>query len=300
MAVRTGNQRGAADVSGLERVGFVGLGNIGEPMAKTLCGGPFELAVYDVVPDPVERLARAGAKAAKSARELGERCQVVCVCVVDDAATEAVVAGEDGILAGAGAGTVVVLHSTIHPATARALAARAEAQGVAVVDAQMTGGAALAATGQLRFMVGGDESALLRCRPVLEMMAAEITQCGGIGMGAVAKLCNNLAQFVAWVGITEAARLADHAGLERDRLVEVLSWLMNDNARAFLASRTVLEQEPDHGPLLAALGAGMKLAEKDLSLALTVGHDAGIAMPGTELTHEELGRLFAIPDPKRS
>lgn len=300
MAESAGNAGNGSAAGSLERVGFVGLGNIGEPMAKTLCGGPFELVVYDLVAAPVERLAQAGAKAAKSGRELGERCQVVGVCVVDDAATEAVVAGEDGILAGAGPGTVIVLHSTIHPATAKALAARAESQGVAVVDAQMTGGAALAATGELRFMVGGDESALARCRPMLETMGAEITQCGGIGMGAVAKLCNNLAQFVAWVGITEAARLADHAGLERDQLVEVLSWLMNDNARAFLASRTVLEQEPDHGPLLAALGAGMKLAEKDLSLALTVAGDVGVTLPGTELTREELGHLFAIPDPKRS
>ena len=300
MAESAGNAGNGSAAGSLERVGFVGLGNIGEPIAKTLCGGPFELVVYDLVAAPVDRLALAGAKAAKSGRELGERCQVVSVCVVDDAATEAVVAGAKGILAGAGPGTVIVLHSTIHPATAKALAARAESQGVAVVDAQMTGGAALAATGELRFMVGGDESALARCRPMLETMGAEITQCGGIGMGAVAKLCNNLAQFVAWVGITEAARLADHAGLERDRLVEVLSWLMNDNARAFLASRTVLEQEPDHGPLLAALGAGMKLAEKDLSLALTVAGDVGVTLPGTELTREELGRLFAIPDPKRS
>ncbi len=118
-------------------------------------------------------------------------------------------------------------------------------------------------------------------------------------MGAVAKLCNNMVQYVAWQGYIEAAAMAQEAGLERDKFNEILSWLMNDNARAFLASRTVLEQEPDHGPLLAALGAAMKLAEKDLTLALAVGRDAGVALPGTALASQEVGRLFAIPDPKR-
>ncbi len=285
--------------SGLERVGFIGLGNIGAPMARTLCAGPFEVVVFDLVDEAVAALADAGARPAASCREVGSRCQVVGVCVVDDAATEAVVAGDEGVFSGAAPGTVVVLHSTIHPDTARRLAALGAERDVAVVDAQMTGGAGAAAKGELRFMVGGDAAALERCRPVLEIMASEITECGAIGMGAVAKLCNNLAQFVAWIGITEAARLADHAGLARERLVEVLSWLMNDNARMFLASRTVLENDPENRPLADALGAAAQLAEKDLSLALAVGRSAGISMPGTALTSQQVARLFGIQDPKR-
>ncbi len=273
----------ATATSGLERVGFIGLGNIGAPMARSLCGGPFEVVVFDLVEEAISELVASGARPATSCRDVGSRCQVIGVCVVDDAATEAVVAGEKGVLSGAVPGTVVVVHTTIHPDTARRLAAAAAEQGVAVVDAQMTGGAAAAAKGELRFMVGGDPEALERSRPVLEIMASEITQCGAIGMGAVAKLCNNLAQFVAWVGITEAARLADNAGLERERLVEVLSWLMNDNARMFLASRTVLENDPENRPLADALRSAMQLAEKDLSLALAVGRSAGISLPGTAM-----------------
>ena len=283
----------------LERVGFIGLGNIGAPMAQTLCTGPFEVVAYDLVEEAVAALAAAGASPAASSREVGTRCQVVGVCVVDDAATEAVVSGDEGVLAGAAPGTVIVLHSTIHPDTARSLAAAAAERDVAVVDAQMTGGAGAAAKGELRFMVGGEAAALERCRPMLEVMASEITECGAIGMGAIAKLCNNLAQFVAWVGVTEAARLADHAGLERERLVEVLSWLMNDNARMFLASRTVLENDPGNRPLADALGAAAQLAEKDLSLALAVGRSVGVSMPGTAQTVQQVARLFGIQDPKR-
>ena len=96
----------------LERVGFIGLGNIGAPMAQTLCTGPFEVVAYDLVEEAVAALAEAGASPAASSREVGTRCQVVGVCVVDDAATEAVVGGDEGVLAGAAPGTVIVLHST--------------------------------------------------------------------------------------------------------------------------------------------------------------------------------------------
>ena len=118
-------------------------------------------------------------------------------------------------------------------------------------------------------------------------------------MGAVAKLCNNLMQFVAWVGLTEAARLGDEAGLEREKLVEVLSWILNDNAKLFLQTRSVLEGDPENAFLKERFTAAMGLADKDLSLALEVGRQLGVSLPATALTRESVARLFGIADPKK-
>jgi 3-hydroxyisobutyrate dehydrogenase len=282
----------------IERVGFIGLGDIGEPMARNLCGA-FEVVVHDLRAEAMAKLAEAGAKPASSAREVGERSQVVCVCVLDDASTRAVVAGPDGVLAGARPGTVVAIHSTIHPDTARELDRTAQEHGGRVVDAQMTGGRALAEQRKLRFMVGGDAEALAALRPLLERSAAEITHCGSVGAGAVAKLCNNLVQFQAWQGYVDAFRLGTACGLSEQTLLEVLAWIMNDNARVFLAGRGALERDPDNAPLRERFTAVMKLAEKDLYLALDVARGAGVSVPGTALCSQQTARLFAVPDMRR-
>lgn len=282
----------------IERVGFIGLGDIGEPMARNLCGA-FEVVVHDLRADAVAKLVDSGAKSAASPREVGERSDAVCVCVLDDASTRAVVSGEAGILGGARAGAIVAIHSTIHPDTARELAAQAKPRGVHVVDAQMTGGRALAEQRRLRFMVGGEDEALAGIRPVLERSAAEITHCGGIGAGAVAKLCNNLVQFQAWQGYVDAFRIGTASGLSEETLLEVLAWILNDNARIFLAARKALEQNPDNAPLRERFTSVMKLAEKDLHLALDVAYRVGVSVPGTALCAQQTARLFAVPDMQR-
>ena len=282
----------------IERVGFIGLGDIGEPMARNLCG-TFEVVVHDLRADAVAKLVDSGAKPASSPREVGERSDAVCVCVLDDASTRAVVAGPDGILAGARPGAIVAIHSTIHPETARELAALAKQRGAHVVDAQMTGGRGLAEQRRLRFMVGGDAEALASIRPVLERSAAEITHCGDVGAGAVAKLCNNLVQFQAWQGYVDAFRIGIASGLSEETLLQVLGWILNDNARTFLAARRALEQNPDNAPLRERFTSVMKLAEKDLHLALDVAYRVGVSVPGTALCSQQTARLFGVPDMQR-
>ena len=283
----------------LERVGFIGLGYIGEPMAANLVGRFSEVVVHDLRREAVDKLVERGARPAASSREVGERCQVVGVCVVDDAGTESVVAGEDGVLAAAHPGTVIALHSTIHPATAQRLAERAAGRGCHVVDAQMTGGPARAAERKLRFMVGGEAAALERCRPYLEASGDAIVHCGPVGNGAVAKLCNNLVQYQAWQAYVDAELLAEGAGLARETLHEVLSWIMNDNARLMLAGRKALEQDPSNRMLLDHFRAVMHLAEKDLFLALDVARTVGVAIPGTGLCSQQMARIYGVPDRKR-
>lgn len=281
-----------------ERVGFIGLGSIGELMARNLCG-TFETVVYDLDPNAIQKLVDAGAKAASSSSDVGARCEVIGVCVVDDEGTKAVVAGEDGILAGASPGTIIAIHSTIHPDTARGLADIAKDKGVHVVDAQMTGGPGGAEARQLRYMVGGDEEVLDRCRPVFSTSAAQITHCGGVGTGAIAKLCNNLVQYSAWMAMEEGFRLAKHAGVDEAVLTDVLRWIMNDNARVFMSARSVREGNPDIPMLNERFDAAMLLAEKDLSIALELARSTGVSMPTTGLCRQQVGRLFASPDLKR-
>ncbi len=283
----------------VRRVGFVGLGNIGEPMAVNLCGGDFEVYVHDLRDEAVQKLVKHGAKSAVSSREVGERAEVIGVCVVDDAATEAVIAGDDGILAGAAQGTVVAIHGTVHPALIRDLARRAAEGGIAVIDAQITGGPQGAAGRELRYMVGGDRDVLERCRPVFETSAAAIIHCGDVGAGAIAKLCNNLVQYQAWQGYVEALQLGENAGVSREVLLEVLAWIMNDNARTMLAARGALLENPDNAFLHERLEAAMLLAEKDLSLALDVARGAGVSLPGTGLCAQQVARIYGISDAKR-
>ena len=279
-------------------VGFIGLGYIGEPMARNLIDR-FETVVYDLRDEALAALVEAGAKPAASCREVGERAEVIGVCVVDDAGTEAVVAGEGGILEGAASGTVIAIHSTVHPDTVRRLAARAAEKGVHVVDAQMTGGPERTAERDLCFMVGGDPEALERCRPVLEASASSIVECGAVGSGAVAKLCNNLVRYQFWQALTEADRLAAHNGLEREKLYEVLAWILDDNSRVMMAGRNALEADPENQFLLGRFVPVMKLAEKDLDLALQVARSAGVTLPGAALCAQQMSRVYAVPDPKR-
>lgn len=286
-----------AQTSRSQRVGFIGLGHIGVHMARCLCKAGFEeVVVHDLLPEAMQPVIEAGATAAGGAREIGERCDVIGVCVVDDAATEAVVAG---ILEGAKAGTVIAVHGTVHPETVRSLGAMAADHGVQLIDAQMTGGPAKAQTGELRYMVGGDADAVAKATPFLEASAAEITHCGDLGTGAIAKLCNNLSQYGAWMLFVEAYRLGRESGLTKETLDEVLSWIMNDNARVMMAGRDALEANPDNEVLVTSFTNALLLAEKDLTLALEVGREAGISMPGTALTTHQLARMFAVPDPKR-
>jgi 3-hydroxyisobutyrate dehydrogenase-like beta-hydroxyacid dehydrogenase len=279
-------------------VGFIGLGDIGGPMARNLCER-FETIVYDLDAEAVKKLVEAGAKPAQSSLEVAASCDISCVCVLDDAATRAVVAGEEGLLAGARPGSLIVIHSTIHPDTVRELAERAAKQDVALVDAQMTGGAAAVKARQLRYMVGGDADDLDRCTPVLEASAGQITRCGPVGSGAVAKLCNNLVQFTCWQAFEEGLRLARRAGLEKDTILEVLGWIMNDNARAFFAGRDARAADPANEFLDTRFDAVMKLAEKDMTLALSLARSVGVSMPTAGLCTQQLARLFGVPDPKR-
>ena len=205
------------------RVGFIGLGSQGGPMARRIVEGGHETTLWARRPATLEPFADTAAKIAESLAELAAASDLVCLCVVGDADIEELTDGEDGLLAAMQPGGVIAVHSTVHPNTCRDLAKRADSQGVSIVDAPVSGGGPAASEGRLLMMVGGDADVVERCRPVFETYADPVVHLGDLGSGQTTKLLNNLL-FTANLGTAAAVlSLADALGVSPDRLTEVVS-----------------------------------------------------------------------------
>jgi len=274
------------------RVGFIGLGNIGTPMAMNVARAGFDLMVYDLREEPLKDLAALGATIARSAREVGAHGEIIELVVVDDAQVEAVTLGEGGILNGAKPGAVIAIHSTVHPKTVRKIAELAKAKGVGVIDAQISGGARGAQAQTLCYMVGGDKALLEKCRPVFATSGAHIFHLGELGMGAVAKLAHNLIVYVNMLAASEGIRLGEKAGLDLKALQDVVRVSAGQSrvADSWLQQRT-LRDTYTTGPQ-----GLMQLIHKDLRLALELGHDLGLPLPGAALTQQLIARVLEIEE----
>jgi len=274
------------------RVGFIGLGNIGKPMAVNVAAAGFDLMVYDVRQEPLTELAAAGAAVAHSPREVGAHGEIIELVVVDDAQVEAVTLGEGGVLSGAKPGSVVAIHSTVHPKTVRKVAELAKARGVDVLDAQVSGGERGAQAKTLCYMVGGDKALFERCRPVFATSGANIFHLGELGAGAIAKLAHNLIVYVNMLAASEGMRLAEKAGLDLQALQEVV--------RAGAGQSRVADNWAQQRRLKDSYTTGpqglMQLMHKDLRLALELGHDIGLPLPGAALTQQLLNKVLEIKD----
>jgi 3-hydroxyisobutyrate dehydrogenase len=205
------------------RVGFIGLGSQGGPMARRIVDGGYETTLWARRPATLEPFADTPAKIAESPAELAAASDLVCLCVVGDADIDEITRGEQGLLASMKPGSVIVVHSTVHPSTCRDLAKMAAAQGVSVIDAPVSGGGPAASEGRLLVMVGGDADVVERCRPVFETYADPVVHLGDLGSGQTAKLLNNLL-FTANLGTAATAvSLSSALGVSPDRFTEVVS-----------------------------------------------------------------------------
>ena len=270
------------------RIGFIGLGNIGKPMATNLAKAGFDLMVYDLRPEPMRELAGLGAKCARSADEIGHHAEIIEIVVVDDAQVEAVTFQEGGALATAKQGTIIAIHSTVHPRTVRNVAALAEAKGVTVIDAEVSGGERGAYAKTLCYMVGGSKDAFERCRPLFATSGASIFHLGELGAGAITKLAHNLIVYVNMLAASEGMRLAQAAGVNLDAIEQVV--------RAGAAQSRVADHWSQQQKLGTTYTSGpeglMQLIHKDLRLALELGHDLGVALPGAALTQQLIARIL--------
>jgi 3-hydroxyisobutyrate dehydrogenase-like beta-hydroxyacid dehydrogenase len=205
------------------RVGFIGLGSQGGPMARRIIEAGYPTTLWARRSATLEQFAETPAKVAATPAELAADSDLVCLCVVGDADVDEITSGQDGVLAGLQPGSVITVHSTVHPNTCRKLAKSAEAQGVSVIDAPVSGGGPAAEKGRLLVMVGGDADVVERCRPVFETYADPVVHVGELGTGQTTKLLNNLL-FTANLGTAATAlSLAKDLGVAPERLAEVIS-----------------------------------------------------------------------------
>ncbi len=205
------------------RVGFVGLGTMGRPMALNLVRAGHQLRVFDVVQAGVEALVAAGATPASSAREVCSGSEVVVTMLPASRHVEAVMFGDDGVVAGLASGMTVIDMSTIDPGTTRRVAAAVEACGCTMLDAPVSGSSTGAEQGTLTIMVGGPTEVLERYRPLLDVMGRNVIHCGGTGMGEAVKLCNNLVAGATVAAVAEAFALGARLGCDPQVLHDVMS-----------------------------------------------------------------------------
>ena len=263
----------------MANVGFIGLGNMGGPMAANLAKAGHAVAAFDISAEAVERVREAGAAAAGSIAEAAAGREVVVTMLPAGAEVSEVYRGDDGVLSVAAPGTLLIDCSTIDVDTARSVAATAAEGGWPLLDAPVSGGVAGAAAGTLTFMVGGEADAVERARPVLGDMGKAVIHAGASGAGQTAKVCNNLILAVSMIGVCEAFGMADRLGLERQTLFDIVSkatgqcWALT----SYCPVPGPVEAAPSNRDYAPGFTAQMML--KDLRLAQAAAASAGAASP---------------------
>ncbi|QXQ15330.1 NAD(P)-dependent oxidoreductase [Skermania piniformis] len=257
------------------RVGFIGLGSQGGPMARRIAEAGYPTTLWARRPVSVEPFSDTAAAVADSPAALAATSDLVGICVVGDADVREVVTGEQGVLAGLAPGSILAIHSTVHPDTCRELAELAGVQGVSVIDAPVSGGGQAAAEQRLLVMVGGPDDVVERARPVFATYADPIVHLGEVGSGQMAKLLNNVL-FTANLATAQGTlRLGTELGVAPERLGEVIT---HGTANSFALGRIV-----SAGGTLDRLAqhAG-DLLRKDVGLIAELAASAGVT-PGIEL-----------------
>ncbi|HNP57190.1 MAG TPA: NAD(P)-dependent oxidoreductase [Gordonia sp. (in: high G+C Gram-positive bacteria)] len=277
------------------RLGYVGLGNIGGPMAARLAQWPGGLTVFDLSDEAVERLVEAGAARADSLPELAKRADVIGICVVNDAQVHAVVAD---LLTTAAPGTVITVHSTIGPDTAAELAQVCARHGVQLLDAPISGGAPGAEQGRLAIMFGGPREAYDQVKPAFKLAGDMLVHAGEeVGAGTKMKLARNLLHFISFTATTEASRLAEAAGIDLEKLGRVVRHTdaITGGAGAIMLRKTTAPIDPDdfwYGVFTHVVNLG----NKDLDLALALGGQLDVDLPLGTIARAELAPGLGIVD----
>jgi 3-hydroxyisobutyrate dehydrogenase len=283
------------------RAAYIGLGNMGAAMVERLVAQGVETTVFDLSAAAIEACVAKGAKPAVSGAAAAESCDAIGICVPEDDHVRSVLRGSGGVLASAKRGAVIAVHSTILPSTAEELARDAEAVGLGLLDACVTGGAARAVQGKLVFMVGGEAESIARIKPYLDACGERVVHAGAIGNGAKLKLCINLITYLQWIASFEAMTLARASGLSQQVLEEAgrgngqITEMMIQYMALHKAPEAARKSEGMRNFLLVQ----MHNAEKDLAWALKLARDSGVSLPGTALASQLMARVYAIDDAGR-
>ena len=274
------------------KVGFIGLGRMGKPMASNILAAGYALTVYDLRDGAVSELTRLGAKAAGSPKNVAEEAAIVEIAVVDDAQVEDVLIGEQGVFAGAGPGTVIAIHSSVLPETVRRLAELGARIGVQVIDAPVSGGEAGAREKTLSYMVGGDAAILERCRELFSTSASQIFHMGELGSGAAAKIIVQVVTCINMLAAHEAQCVAEKTGLNFTALQQVLR---GSSAQSFVVDNW-LDRFKLAGDPMEIRRRRTEVFQKSLAPALEIAARLGLSLAGTALAQRLLPCIMGIED----
>lgn len=268
------------------KVGFIGLGIMGKPMAKNLIKAGYELVVYDIVKDNVDDMVAAGAKPASSSKEVGKECKLIITMLPNGPHVKTVVMGEGGVLEGATEGTILIDMSSIAPEVAQEVEKACSAKGVKMIDAPVSGGEPKAIDKTLSIMVGGEKAVFDEVYDVLLKMGASAVHCGAIGAGNTTKLANQVIVALNIAAVSEAFMLSTKAGVDPIKVFDAI--------KGGLAGSTVMNAKI---PMITEgnfkPGFKIDLHIKDLNNALDTGHSVGAPLPLTAAVMEMLQNLHA-------
>lgn len=274
------------------KLGYIGLGNMGAPMAKRLVDWPGGVIVYDIRAEAMTPLAEVGATLADSVADVAA-ADIISVTVLDDAQVREVVAE---LAANAKPGTIIAIHSTISDTTAVELAAQFKQQAIHVVDAPVSGGAGAAEKGELATMVGAEREVYEKIKPAFKQWASVVIHAGDPGAGTRMKLARNMLTFTSYAAACEAMKLAEAAGLDLQALGRVVRHTdaLTGGPGAIMVRDDMKDLEPEHflyQPFLHTRGLG----EKDLSLALALGEAVSVELPLARVAFERLAAGLGVP-----
>ena len=272
------------------RVGFVGLGRIGRPMAFNIVNAGFDLMVFDVREEALKDFEHCGAKLARFPKEVGSHGEIIELAVVDDAQVEEVVLGRGGLLEGARPGSIIAIHSTISLKTVKEVARLAEENGVGILDAQVSGGEMGAQQRQLCYLVGGEREALEKCRPVFEASGANIFHMGTLGSGATAKAILQVVVCINMLAVGEAEYLCEKGGVDFTALQEALRV---SSGQSFVLDHWLERFKRPNDPM-SVRQKRTDIFCKSLFPALELARDLDLSLPGAALALERLSWIMGV------
>jgi len=268
----------------MRRIGFIGLGIMGKPMAQNLLKAGYELTVYDVVPERVEELVKAGARRGSSAKDVASRSEVVITMLPNSPHVREAVLGPNGVLDGAKPGIILVDMSSIAPLASKEIAAKAQEKGVAMLDAPVSGGEPKAVAGTLAIMVGGPQETFEQVKDILARMGFSVTRVGEIGSGNVTKLANQIIVALNIAAMSEAMVLATKAGVDPEKVFQAIRGGLAGSA--ILDAKMPLALKGNFKP-----GFRIELHIKDLANALDTAHELGVPVPLSSVVMEIMQAL---------
>jgi len=270
----------------MKKIGFIGLGIMGKPMAQNLLKAGYELTVYDVIPARLEEVVQAGARRGSSSKDVAARSEVVITMLPNSPHVREAVLGPNGVLEGAKPGTILVDMSSIAPLASQEIAAKAKGKGVLMLDAPVSGGEPKAVAGTLAIMVGGPQETFEQVKDILAKMGASVTHVGDIGSGNITKLANQMIVALNIAAVSEAMVLATKAGVDPEKVFQAIRGGLAGSA--VLDAKMPLALKGNFKP-----GFRIELHIKDMANALDTAHELGVPVPLSSAVMEILQALKA-------